>query len=100
MGGVKSQVLQVCSPEGSQAVDLVAHQSQALGLSARVAGSLIRVLTHPGFQVWAPRSLIWVSTNRGSVVCWGCLSGVHSLGPEGVGMQEATAAEENSLNSH
>ena len=31
-------------------------------------------------------------------MCWGCLSGVHSPGAEGLGVQEATAAVENSLN--
>ena len=51
---------------------------------------LICVYAHLEFQMWAPSLLIWVGTNRASGVCWGCLSGVHSLGAEGVGAQEAT----------
>ena len=81
--------------------------------------ALIQVCTHPSFQVWAPRPLIevrthpgalglcaqaarlliWVLTNWASGVCWGCLSGLHSLGAEGVGVQEAMATAESSLNS-
>ena len=82
MGDVQSQVLQAWLPVGSQAIDGVAHLSQALGLCARAAEPLIRVHTN-----WA------------SGVCWGCLSSVHGPGAEGVGAQEATAAVENSLNS-
>ena len=104
---------------GSQAVDQVAHQSQDLGLCAQAARLLIRVRTHPGFQVWVPRRLIRVRTDlralgrcaraarplirvhthQASGVCWGYLSSVHNLGAEEVGAQEAIAAEENSLNS-
>ena len=84
---------------GSAATDLGAHSSLALGLCACAAGLLIRVSTHLGLQVWAPRPLIWVRANRASGVCWACLSGVHSPGAEGVGAQEARAAVESSLNS-
>ena len=84
---------------GSQAVDWVVHRSPALGLYAWAAGSLIRVHAHLGFQVWAPRLLICVHTNRASGVWWGCLSSFHSPGAEGVGVQEAMAAVESSLNS-
>ena len=48
---------------GSQAVDQVAHQSQDLGLCAQAARLLIRVRTHPRFQVWVPRPLIGVRTH-------------------------------------
>ena len=99
MGVFQSSVLQAWSPVGIQAVDRVAHQSWALDLCAWAAGLLIRVGTHPGFQVWAPRLLIGVCTNRASGVCWGYLSGVHSPGAEGVGVEEAMAAVKNSLNS-
>ena len=80
---------------------------------------LICLYTHSGFQVWAPRQLIMVHTypvglglcaqaagslirvriNLASGVCWGYLSSVHNLGAEEVGVQEAIAAAENSLNS-
>ena len=88
---------------------------------------LIRLHSHPRFQVWCPAGvlgvgprpligvlahwcalglytqatgpLIKVRTNWASGVCWGCLSGVHSPGAEGVWAQEAMAATENSLNS-
>ena len=33
-------------------------------------------------------------------MCWDCLSHVHSPGADGVGVQEATGAAENSLNCH
>ena len=72
---------------GSRATDPGEHFSPALVLCAWGAGSLIRVRAHPGFQLWAPSPLIWVRTNRGSGVCWGCLSCVHSQGAEGVGAQ-------------
>ena len=61
---------------------------------------LIEVYAHLGFQLWVPSLLIWVRANRASGECWGCLSGVHSPGSEGVGVQEATAALESCLNSH
>ena len=70
-----------------------------LGLWARAAGPLIRVCAHPGFQVWAPSPLILVHSNQASGVCWDCSSVVHNPGAEGVGVQEARAAAENSLNS-
>ena len=93
--------------------------SGAFGLCAWAARPLIRVRTHLGFQVGVPRALIgicthpgalglcaqaarlliWVLTNWASGVCWGCLSGLHSLGAEGVGVQEAMATAESSLNS-
>ena len=85
---------------GSLAADLCAHWSPALSLCTPAAGPLIRVRAHPGFQVWAPSPLIWVHTNRASGMCWGCLSCVHSPGAEGVGVQEASAAVESSLNSY
>ena len=66
---------------------------------ARGSQPLIRVHTHLRFQVWAPSPLIWVPANCASGVFWGCLSGVHSPGAEGVGEQEAMAAVENSLSS-
>ena len=71
----------------------------ALGLCAETAGRLIRVHAYLGFQVCVPRPLIWMPANGASGVCWGCLSGVHSPGAEGIGAQEATAAAESSLNS-
>ena len=58
-----------------------------------------QVAAQPGFQVWAPSPVIWVHANWASVVCWGCLSCVHSPGAEGIGAQEATAAAESSLTS-
>ena len=64
------------------------------------AGLLIRVCSHPGFQVWAPSPLIWLHANWASGVCWGCLSHIHSPGTEGIGVQESTAAGESSLISH
>ena len=76
-----------------------AHGSRALGLYAQAAGKLIRVRTDPGLLVCVPRLLFGVHTNEASGVCWGCSSGVHSPGAEGVGAQEVTAAAENSLNS-
>ena len=57
----------------------------ALVLCAQAAGLLIRVHTHPWFQLWAPSPLIWVHANLASGVCWGCLSSVHSPGAEAVG---------------
>ena len=63
------------------------------------AQALIDVCAHVGFQVWAPSLLIWVCANQASCVYWGCLSVVHSLGTEGVGVQEAMAALEGSLSS-
>ena len=90
MGGVQSLVLQAWWPSGSPALVWVVHRPKALGLYAGAAMWLIRLHTHPRFQVWAPRTLIWVHTNQASGVCWGCLSGVHSPGAEGVEAQEAT----------
>ena len=119
MGGVHSQVLQACSPAGSQAADQVCtdpklwtcvpgsraadqsvHPPGVSGLGAQVADQG----THPpgsfGLYPQAARPLIWVSINRASGVCWGCLPSVHSPRAEGVGAEEAMAATENSLNSH
>ena len=62
-------MLQVWFPTGSQAVDQGAHPPRALGMCSRVSGPLIGLGTHPGLQVWVPRSLIGVLTNpRG----WAC----------------------------
>ena len=78
---------------------LCTHQG-ALGLCAQAACLLIRVRAHPGFQVWVSMLLMEVRANLASGVCWGCLSRVQSPGAEGGGVQEATAAAENSLPSH
>ena len=79
MGDVQSLVLQVWLPAGSQAIDQVAHPPGFSGVGAQAADLGAH---QPGLQV-----------------CWGFLSSVHSPGPEGVGVQEATTAVENSLNS-
>ena len=78
---------------------------------------LIKVCAHPGFQLWAPTPLIGVhappprvsgvaaqsadlgARQPGFRCVLGLLIWLHSPGPEGVGVQEATAASENSLNS-
>ena len=52
---------------GSQVIDGVEHLSQALGLCTSASGSVIRVLTHPRFVVWAPRLLIGIHTYRGTL---------------------------------
>ena len=64
VGDAQSQELQVCLPEGSQAVDGVVHSSQSLGLCAWAAEPLIRVRTHLSCQVGAPRPLIGVHTHQ------------------------------------
>ena len=81
---------------GSRADGLGLH-IPSFGPVAWAAGLLIRVRAYSGFQVWAPSPLIWVPANCASGVFWGCLSGVHSPGAEGVEVQEATAATESSL---
>ena len=73
-----------------------------MGVSGVGTQAAIRVCTHPralGLCTQAASPLIWVHTNQASGVCWGCLSGIHSPGAEGVGVQEAKAAAESSLNS-
>ena len=90
--------LWACAPGQPAAGSLIRVLSHP-GFQVWAPSLLIVVCTHPGFQVWAPSLLIWVHTNRASGVCWGCFSGVHSPGAEGVGLQEATAAAQNSLNS-
>ena len=108
-------VFQMCAP--MLLIEVLTHPG-TLGLYAQTARPLIWVHTDPGFgsvrwgsgasdqgvrppgvSVVGAQSMIWVRANRDSGVCWGCLSGVHSPGAEGVGEQEATAAAESSLNS-
>ena len=84
---------------GPQATDWGMCPLGHFGSGAQAAGLLIRVCAHPEFQLWAPSPLIRVCANWASGTCWGCLSPVHSPGAEGVGVQEATAAAESSLNS-
>ena len=101
MGGVQSPVLQAWLPADIQAVDWGAHPPMASGVGIQATDRVCAPTR--GFAPMRPGSLdldlgahpTWVSG-----VCWGCLSGVHTPGAEGVGAQEATAAAENSLNSH
>ena len=67
MGDVQSLVLQAGSPMGSQVVDEDAHQLGTFGVCLWAAGVLIRVCTHLGLQVWAPRLLIRVPTSPGAL---------------------------------
>ena len=55
------------SSVGSEAVDQVEHQSQALGLCTQAARPLIRMSTHLRFQVWVPSLLIGVCTHPGAL---------------------------------
>ena len=57
---------QVWSLMGSQAIDWVVPLSWVLGLFVLTARPLIRVYTHPGFQLWSPRPLIGVRTTHAS----------------------------------
>ena len=84
---------------GPKATDWGTHPLGHFGNGAQAAGPLMRVRAHQGFQLWAPSLLIWVCASGASHESWGCLSRVHSPGAEGVGVQEATAAAESSLNS-
>ena len=84
---------------GPQATDWGTHPLGHFGSGAQAAGPLIRAHAHPGFQLWAPNSLIWVRASWASGEHWGCLSPVHSPGAEGGGAPQATAAAESSLTS-
>ena len=84
---------------GPQATDWGMRPLGHFASVAQAAGLFIRAHAHPEFQLWAPSPLIRVCANWASGACWGCLSPVHSPGAEGVGVQEATAAAESSLNS-
>ena len=75
-------------------IDVHAHPG-TLGLCTQGAGPLIRMRTHPGFQLWAPSPLIWVLPAGLQV----CLSYVHSPGAERGETQEAMTAAESSLTS-
>ena len=85
---------------GSQAIDGCAHPPGASGVGAQATDQSVHQLGALSMCAWAAGLLIRVHANRASGVCWGCLSGVHSPGAERVGVQEARAAVENSLNSH
>ena len=76
------------------------HPTQALGLCTWVSRPLIWVQPTRGFSCEHPGGWSGCTLSWASGVSWGCLSSVHSPGTEGVGVQEATAAGENSLNSH
>ena len=107
VGGVQSLVFQAWSPTGSQAIDWVAQPIPGFGPMHRGSQTLIRVCTHPRFQVWAPTEVSGVGPqsanlgvrNRASGELGGCLSRLHSPGAEGGGAPEAMAAVASSLTS-
>ena len=76
MGGVQSPVFQAWLPAGSQAIDWVAHQSQALGLCAWAAGSQVTD------QSALPPGVSGVGAQSAD-------RGVHPPGVSGVGAQSA-----------
>ena len=84
---------------GPQATDWGMHPLGHFGSGTQAARPLIRVCAHPGFQLWAPRLLIWVHTSWASGESWCCLSGLHSPGAERGGAPEASAAVESCLTS-
>ena len=63
------------------------------------AGLLITVRIHAGLQVWASRPLIWVCAKLDFRCVLRLLNQCSQSRDEGLGEQEATAAEENSLHS-